>query len=203
VRQLIESRLSGISPSTDPRARTLADVDGQVSSTLEAALAGPGQPAAVLLGLVERPTGLTVLFTLRAPHLSAHPGQVSLPGGRVESSDAGPAAAALREASEEIGLKPALVSVAGSLDCFLTITGFMVTPVVGFVDPAFEAVPDHTEVDAVFEVPLAYLLDDANVAVSHRQRSGTRFRIYEFTYGGHRIWGATASILMNFKSIIY
>jgi len=201
MQQLIEARLARFQAAEDPLVRTLADVEGPVPQALLAKLAGC-QPAAVLLGLIERDAGLSVLFTQRSPHLSAHAGQVSFPGGRLEASDAGPVEAALREATEEIGLQPASVRVVGRLNSFQTVTGFHITPVVGFIDAAFEARPDAAEVDAVFEVPLSFLLDPKNVSVGYRDRMGVRFRIYEFHYEGRHIWGATASILINFKDII-
>jgi 8-oxo-dGTP pyrophosphatase MutT (NUDIX family) len=201
MRRLIEARLAGFRAAEDPLVRTLADVEGDVPTALLERLAGC-QPAAVLLGLIERDAGFNVLFTQRSAHLSAHAGQVSFPGGRLEPSDAGPIEAALREATEEIGLDPALVRVVGRLHSFQTVTGFLITPVVGFVDPGFEPRPDETEVDAVFEVPLSFLLDPSNVSVGYRERMGVRFRVYEFHYEGRHIWGATASILMNLKEII-
>lgn len=188
--------------TADPLKRTLAEVEGAASDALLERLQ-QCQASAVLVGLVERDAGLSVLLTQRAAHLSAHAGQVSFPGGRLESEDAGPVAAALREASEEIGLEPALVEVVGQLDSFLTVTGFLVTPVVAFVDAAFEARPDDTEVEAVFEVPLSFLLDEGNVATVYHERMGARFRVYEFRYQSRYIWGATASILINFRDVIY
>ncbi len=201
MQQLIEARLARFQAAEDPLVRTLADVEGAVPQALLEKLAGC-QPAAVLLGLIERDTGLNVLFTQRSPHLSAHAGQVSFPGGRLEASDAGPVEAALREAAEEIGLQPASVRVVGRLNSFQTVTGFLINPVVGFIDAAFQACPDAAEVEAVFEVPLSFLLDPKNVSVGYRERMGVRFRIYEFHYEGRHIWGATASILMNFKDVI-
>jgi 8-oxo-dGTP pyrophosphatase MutT (NUDIX family) len=201
VRQLIETRLAGFCAADDPLARTLADVDGDVPAALLERLAAC-RPAAVLMGLIERPSGLAVLFTQRARHLSVHAGQVSFPGGRLEPADQGPVDTALREAREEIGLDSGQVVVAGCLDAFQTVTGFLIRPVVGFIDPAFVPRPDATEVDAVFEVPLDFLLDPANVTVGHRERMGVRFRVYEFHYEGRHIWGATASILMNFSEVI-
>jgi 8-oxo-dGTP pyrophosphatase MutT (NUDIX family) len=155
-----------------------------------------------LLGLVERPEGLALLFTERADHLKDHPGQVSFPGGRIEEGDSGPVEAALREAGEEIGLDPQQVAVVGRLERLLTVTGFLVTPVVGFITPDFEAVPDHTEVAEVFEVPLGFLLEDGNVRRTYRERIGVRLLTYEIEYDGHRIWGATASMLVGFLSLI-
>jgi len=202
VRALIEARLASAHSSSDPLRRTLVDVQGPVPGQFLDFLNEPRSPAAVLLALVERPEGLTVLLTERAPHLKDHPGQVSFPGGRIESGDEGPIAAALREAEEEVGLQPEHVYVAGCLETMLTVTGFMVTPVVGFVGPEFRARPDRTEVAEVFEVPLEFILAEENVRMSYRQRLGATLRIYELEYEGHRIWGATASMLMSFRTLI-
>jgi len=201
MREIIEARLADFRAAVDPLSRTLSEIEGQATPALLEKLEHC-RPAAVLLGLVERADGLHVLFTQRSRHLSAHAGQVSFPGGRLEPGDAGPVAAALREATEEIGLEPGLVAVAGRLDSFMTVTGFLVTPIVGFVDAGFRPIPDATEVEEVFEVPLDFLLDPRNVAISYRERVGVRFRVYEFHYGARHIWGATASILMNFRDVI-
>src|SRR5439155_23870855 len=119
-------------------------------------------PAAVLVPLVNRPLGLQVLLTQRSADLPDHPGQIRFPGGRVEPADASSAAAALREATEEIGLPPDRVSVLGHLSDYETVTGYRVTPVVGWVEPPFAITADPVEVADVFEVPLAFLLDPAN-----------------------------------------
>ena len=142
------------------------------------------------------------MFTERADHLKDHPGQVSFPGGRIEKGDAGPVEAALREAEEEVGLDPRHVSVAGCLERLLTVTGFLITPVVGFVAPPFEPVLDRTEVAEVFEVPLEFLLEGGNVRRTYRERMGVRLITHEVEYDGHRIWGATASMLVGFLSLI-
>lgn len=201
MRQLIEARLSEFCAASDPIVRTLADVEGEASAALLQRLRDC-RPAAVLVGLIERAGAFNVLLTQRARHLSAHAGQVAFPGGRLEACDAGPVDAALREANEEIGLEPGLVDVVGRLDSFATVTGFVVTPVVGFIDPAFEPQPDATEVEAVFEVPLGYLLDPGNVTTAYRERMGARFRVYEYRYDNRHIWGATAAILMDLKEIL-
>lgn len=201
MRSLIEHRLAAYEPAADPLTRTLADIEGPASAELLARLRD-GRPAAVLLGLIEKGDGLHVIFTRRAPHLSVHAGQISFPGGRLEARDSGPVDAALREAHEEIGLAAESVSVVGQLDSFLTVTGFLVTPIVGFIDTDFEPVPDANEVDAVFDVPLEFFLESSNVVHGVRERMGVSFRVYEFNYTDHCIWGATAAILMNLKEII-
>lgn len=162
----------------------------------------PGQPlrpAAVLVALVERAGGPQVLLTRRTEALRHHAGQIAFPGGRIEADDADPVAAALREAREEVGLGAALSSPLGYLDPFVTITGFHVFPVVASVAGGFVPVPDPGEVAEAFEVPLAFLLDPGNVHSLEVDFQGRRRHVLEFRYGGHRIWGATAAMLVNFR----
>jgi 8-oxo-dGTP pyrophosphatase MutT (NUDIX family) len=199
MRDLIEQRLQGSVPSTDPR---LTDVHGPVSDALRAMIQGKPLGAAVLVGLVERPHGLHLLLTERSPDLRDHPGQVSFPGGRIEPGDPDARAAALREAREEIGLAPELVQPVGYLDAYLTVTGFIVTPVVGFIAADFVPQLDPTEVAEVFEVPLDFLFDPANLTMSLRQRVGATFKVYEYQFQGHRIWGATAAMIVDFRDIL-
>ena len=198
----IRSRVVAPRPPVDPRARMLANIEGPISPALRAAIDQPRRTASVLLTLVERASGLTVLFTERAAHLKDHAGQISFPGGRIGANETA-IDAALRETHEEIGLRPANVEVLGFLDELLTGTGFLIKPVVGYVAAgSFVATPDPTEVASVFEVPLDVIVDPANLIATHRERFGTRFRTYELQYGGYRIWGATAAILVNFRDII-
>jgi 8-oxo-dGTP pyrophosphatase MutT (NUDIX family) len=197
----IRQRLAAGRPAADPRSRILANVSGPVSPALLEMLERPGRDAAVLLTLLERRAGLTVLFTERAAHLKDHAGQISFPGGRLALAETA-VAAALREAEEEIGLPPADVAVLGTLDVHLTGTGFAVTPIVGVVGGGFVPRPDAAEVAAVFEVPLDFILDPANVSMTYRDRFDTRFLSYELHYEGHRIWGATAAMLMTFRDIV-
>jgi 8-oxo-dGTP pyrophosphatase MutT (NUDIX family) len=186
----------------DPRARLLGNIDGPVSPKLREILAAPGRPASVLLALLERPGGATVLFTERAAHLKDHAGQVSLPGGRIMGGES-PAEAALREAHEEVGLEPNTVEIIGSLDEFITGTGFSITPVVGICSHAeFTPVPDPREVAGVFEVPLTVILDRTAMSVGYFERHGSRLLTYELLFGGRRIWGATAAVLRNFQDVI-
>lgn len=154
-------------------------------------------PAAVLVPLVRRDDGLSMLLTRRNEGLRTHAGQVAFPGGRIEDDDADAIAAALRETEEETGIARDLVRPLGFLDCFETISGFGVTPVVAEVSPDYVLAPDPREVAEVFEVPLAFVLDVANLRRSEIDWRGRRREIYEYDYDGRRIWGATAAMLVN------
>ena len=153
--------------------------------------------AAVLVPIVDRPSGLSVIFTQRTSHLKSHSGQVSFPGGRAEPSDPTPESTALREANEEIGLQMERVEVLARLPEYLTRTGFRVTPVVGLITPPFDLVPDPREVEEVFEVPLAYLLDPSNHARETRELQGRTVGYYVVRYESRTSWGATAGMLMS------
>jgi 8-oxo-dGTP pyrophosphatase MutT (NUDIX family) len=153
------------------------------------------RPAAVLLPLIKRTNGLNVILTKRASHLKHHPGQISLPGGKVEESDADVTATALREAEEEIGLMRSNVEILGVLPYHQTITSFRVTPVIGRVCAPFEVRPEAGEVAEVFEVPFSYLADPANFRVEGRYWGGVKRYYYTIPYGPYYIWGATARIL--------
>ena len=160
-------------------------------------------PAAVLVPVIERPEGLTVLLTQRTAHLSDHAGQVSFPGGRCELTDATPVFTALRETKEEIGLDPTLVEVLGLLPEYRIVTGFSVTPVVGLVRPPFELHPDSSEVAEVFETPLAFLLDPANHQRHSMEIAGIVRHYYAMPYEGYFIWGATAGMLVSLYRLLY
>lgn len=160
------------------------------------------RPAAVLVGLVEREDGFTVLLTRRTDHLQHHAGQVSFPGGRIEEQDATPAQAALRETEEEIGLHRSHIDLIGRLDDYITGTGFCVTPLVGLIRPPFDLMPDPFEVAEVFEVPLSFLLDPANHQLCEKDVKGSLKRYFAMPYGRHYIWGATAGILMNLYEVL-
>ena len=153
-------------------------------------------PAAVLVPVVNRAEGLTMLLTQRSADLPDHPGQISFPGGRVEPEDASLAHAALREAHEEVGLPGDRVSILGQLAPYETVTGFRVTPVVGWVEPPFALTPDPVEVADVFEVPLAFLLDPVNQQRHFRMQGEMRRDFWAIPYGERYIWGATAAMLM-------
>lgn len=154
-------------------------------------------PAAVLFPIVLREEAPTVLLTQRTAHLKDHPGQISFPGGRVEESDVNAVATALRETEEEIGLSRRCVEIVGFLPEYRTGTGFSVTPVVGFVSPPFEVLTDSYEVESVFEVPLAFLLDAANHKRHSMQYRGRLRTFYAMPYGDRFIWGATAGMIRS------
>lgn len=159
-------------------------------------------PAAVLVGMVDRPHGLTVLLTQRTAHLSDHAGQISLPGGRIEPSDPDPVHAALREAEEEIGLPPSHVEVVGRLDTYITGTGFEITPVVGLVHTPFALRLDAYEVAEAFEVPLAFIVDPANHERHSRELRGRMRSFFVLPYNDRYIWGATAAMLVNLAEVL-
>jgi 8-oxo-dGTP pyrophosphatase MutT (NUDIX family) len=163
---------------------------------------GPLTRAAVLVPLIERAPGLTVLLTRRTDHLQAHAGQISFPGGRCEPGDCDPVATALREAEEEIGLSRSLVRPVGRLDTYVTRTGFEVIPVVALVAPPPTLVPDPNEVAEVFEVPLDFILDPANRQRHSRLYAGATRYFYVFPWRDHYIWGATAGMLVNLADLL-
>ncbi|MEM9061762.1 MAG: CoA pyrophosphatase [Pseudomonadota bacterium] len=153
------------------------------------------QPAAVLCALRPVASGLQVVLTQRAAHLNNHAGQVAFPGGKVDQADLSARDAALREADEEIGLNPDQVRILGSLDTYLTSTGFKVTPYVGVIDPDWTPVPDPSEVDSVFEPPLDFLMNPQNRERHHHDRNGYRRYYYAMPWQRFYIWGATAGML--------
>lgn len=197
LRERIERRLRGTVPGGDPLESLAADLAPQQIIELRRHLPQQWTRAAVMVPLVERPAGLTVLLTQRAAHLKSHPGQISFPGGRVEACDAGPWEAALRETREEIGLAPERASLAGFLRDHLVLTGFLITPAVAFVRPEFELTLDLTEVDDAFEVPLEFVLDPTNRVERQRIFAGHAFTTWDIPYGERHIWGATAAMLLN------
>ena len=156
-----------------------------------------GIPAAVLIGLLGHPEGPSIILTQRTADLSNHPAEISLPGGRVEADDDGPAGAALREAFEEIGLPPEKVEILGCLPPYETVTGFQVYPFVGWIEPPVEFEPDRREVAEIFEVPLSFVLDPANHHRGSIVQAGPRRDFDVLPYPGRRIWGATAGILVE------
>jgi len=158
--------------------------------------------AAVLVPIIDRPEGLTVLLTQRTAHLNDHAGQVSFPGGRCEAEDPSPVFTALRETEEEIGLERSRIEVLGLLPEYRTGTGFSVTPVVGLVRPPFTLRPDSFEVAEVFETPLSFLLDPANHQRHSMEIGGVLRHYYAMPYEGYFIWGATAGMLVSLHRLL-
>jgi 8-oxo-dGTP pyrophosphatase MutT (NUDIX family) len=154
-------------------------------------------PAAVLVPLVLRPAGLTLLLTQRTAHLNDHAGQIAFPGGRAEEYDSSPVDTALRETEEEIGLARRHIDVIGTLPLYHTGTGYAVTPVVGLVHPPFELTADTFEVAEIFEVPLSFLMDGLNHKRMSAQLPSGRRSFYAMPYENYFIWGATAGMLRN------
>jgi 8-oxo-dGTP pyrophosphatase MutT (NUDIX family) len=196
-RQLIEERLRGSQPGGDPVKALIAGLEPAQAVELRKLLPAEFSRAAVLVPIVDRPEGLSVLLTQRASHLKHHPGQISFPGGRMEAIDASPWDTALRETEEEIGLARDHVSLAGYLADHFVISGYLVTPAVAFVRTGFELKLDLTEVDEVFEVPLEFVLDPANHVARERRFGGHTFQAFDIPYQRHNIWGATAGMLMT------
>lgn len=162
-----------------------------------------GRAAGVLVPLLPRPEGLHVLFTERSKELRSHAGQISFPGGSVDSADRDVRAAALREAREEVGLREEHVEIIGTVDdCPTFVTGYVITPVVGVVDPlAFTAAgrypwePSPAEIAALHELPLSEFCKPENLRVEMREREGLQFELYWYTVQDNVVWGATARIL--------
>jgi 8-oxo-dGTP pyrophosphatase MutT (NUDIX family) len=157
---------------------------------------GDPRAAAVLIPIVNRAEGLAVLFTQRSADLPDHAGQISFPGGRVEAEDRDVDVAALRETEEEIGLSRERVTILGRLADYETVSGYRVTPVVGWVEPPFDIVADPVEVADVFEVPLAFLLEPRNQKRHFRMLGEIRRDYFAIPFGERYIWGATAAMLM-------
>jgi 8-oxo-dGTP pyrophosphatase MutT (NUDIX family) len=202
LRRLIEERLKDSRPPTDSSSAVPAGFSAEVDAAVRQYFPASPAAAAVLVPIVDREDGLTVLLTQRATHLKNHAGQISFPGGRIEGADEGPLAAALRETEEEIGLSRQHVTFTGYLEPHLVLTGYWVTPVVGFVQPGFALQLDHREVDSTFEVPLLHVLDVANHKARERMLGTTKVRVYDIPYGEHHIWGATAGMLMSLYKLL-
>jgi 8-oxo-dGTP pyrophosphatase MutT (NUDIX family) len=195
----IRERLAGTRPRHDAEDWLVPGLTAEQSRAYRRFFPAEPIPAAVLVPIVEHPGEPTVLLTQRATQLRHHAGQVSFPGGRIEPHDGSPAAAALREAHEEIGLEESCVSVVGFLPDHVVISGFRVTPVVGMVRPGFKLFLDAQEVEDTFEVPLAFAFDPRNHRPRlHRFRNAdAEARMFDIPYGNRNIWGATAGMLVT------
>jgi 8-oxo-dGTP pyrophosphatase MutT (NUDIX family) len=196
--QIIRARLAGTQPRHAEEDWLIPGQRQPADAAQRRLFPHDAMPAAVLMPLIERDE-LTMLFTQRAPQLRHHAGQISFPGGRIERADSGPAAAALREAREEIGLDARFVSVIGYLPDHLVVSGFRVTPVVALLQPGFALQLDRTEVQDTFEVPVSYLFDASH---HHRVRrrsafTGEEAEFWDIPFGDRTIWGATAGMLLT------
>jgi 8-oxo-dGTP pyrophosphatase MutT (NUDIX family) len=203
-RERIASKLAGTQPRHGVADWLVPGLTSADSERYRALFPTTPIPAAVLVPLVERADGLHVLLTQRATQLRAHAGQISFPGGRIELTDADPKAAALREAHEEIGLDERFVTVVGYLPDHILLSGFRVTPVVSFVRLGFELLPDATEVQDTFEVPLSFVFDPRNHR-PQRRRFGlgeVELELCDIPYGDRNIWGATAGMLLTLYRLL-
>jgi 8-oxo-dGTP pyrophosphatase MutT (NUDIX family) len=171
-------------PSAPPLERDLVELRARAST-----------PAAVLVAITDRP-GPGVILTLRREHLRTHAGQVALPGGRIDPGEDA-VAAALREAQEELLLDPAQVEIVGAIEPYRTVTGYIVTPVIGIIPPDLPLTPHEPEVADWFEAPLAFLLDPVNQQQRSALFQGRERHYYEINWNGRRIWGATAAMIVN------
>jgi 8-oxo-dGTP pyrophosphatase MutT (NUDIX family) len=162
----------------------------------------PIRPAAVLVPVVDHEEP-TVLLTQRTAHLSDHAGQVAFPGGKIDKTDASPLDAALREAEEEIGLSRRFVDPIGYLDLYMTTLGYRIVPVLARVRPGYALKLNKSEVDDVFEVPLAFLMDEVNHTLHTREWKGLTRTVYAMPFDGRNIWGVTAGIVRNLYERIY
>ena len=159
--------------------------------------------AAVLVPIILRKTGATLLLTQRTAHLRDHAGQISFPGGRCEASDASPEATALREAAEEVGLTAEQIEILGRLPEYHTVTGFLITPIVALVTPPLNLKLDDFEVADVFEPPLEFLLDQKNHQRQQREFQGETREYWAMPWQGRYIWGATAGMLVSLHHFLF
>ena len=191
-RDLLDRALHGLHPPPQ-------DAPWNLAQLVDLLPPEPLRPAAVLVGLREHAHGTSILLTRRQDALRHHAGQISFPGGRIDLADAGPLAAALRETEEEVGIPPVAIEPVGWLDPYATITGFHVWPLVARIDHERPLLPNADEVAEAFEVPLDFLLDPASARdVAMEWRGRTRLLV-EFQWNEHRIWGATAAMLVNLR----
>ncbi|MEO8018582.1 MAG: CoA pyrophosphatase [Pseudomonadota bacterium] len=202
LRRRILRRFEGTQPRHELTDWRLLGIDAERSRRLQQHFPENPVAAAVLVALVDRPDGLTVLLTQRASQLAKHAAQISFPGGRLEESDADMASAAVREAQEEIGLDPASVRVFGYLPDHLVISGFRVTPVLSLVTPPIELVPNPAEVAEVFEVPLSHVFDRKGHKTRLRRVGDEDLLLYDIPWQGQSIWGATAGMLLTLVRMV-
>lgn len=198
LEKLLRTALQATSEAA-PRPVSSLELPFKMEKLISPKLMASLRPAAVLVPVMKRREGLSVLLTRRAGHLRSHKGQICFPGGRRDEGDASAAANAMREAQEEIGLDPKHVEVIGYLDDYPTLTRYRVTPVVGIVCGDAVVQRCEEEVAEIFEVPLAFLLERKNFESKIISRSGLNVPFFEVNHGGYRIWGATAGMLWNLQ----
>jgi 8-oxo-dGTP pyrophosphatase MutT (NUDIX family) len=202
LRSRILRRFEGSQPGHELADWRLLGIDAEGSRRFQQLFPPNPVAAAVLIALVDRPEGLTVLLTERASQLAKHAAQISFPGGRREPSDPDVASAALREAEEEIGLDPTRVKVIGYLPDHLVISGFRVTPVLSLVTPPFTLTPNPEEVAEVFEVPVSHIFDRDKHKARLRRVGDEDLLLYDIPWERHSIWGATAGMLLTFVRMV-
>ncbi len=161
----------------------------------------PPVPAAVLIGLIRRPEGVSILYTERSPDLRSHSGQIAFPGGKIDPEDDGPGAAALREAGEEVAMARADARIIGYMPLYYTGTNYLITPVVAEVTPRAPFVPNPGEVRSVFEVPLNYLMQPGSYSTFRIHRGGKEHSTWQITHSGLVIWGITANLTRRFHDL--
>jgi len=162
----------------------------------------PLKPAAVLIPLVDRTGGMTVLLTKRAQHLKTHSGQVSFPGGKCEPEDADAMTTALRETEEEVGIAQSHIKILGAMEDYETVTGYVITPVVGIISPDYRLFLDEGEVEEAFELPLDYILNEENHELQSRVWNEQERHYYVLMNDKHHVWGATAAMLVRFAKLV-
>jgi len=162
----------------------------------------PPAPAAVLIALVKRASGIFVVFTRRSSKLRAHSGQIALPGGKLDESDRSPGAGALREAQEEIALDPSLSNILGYMPSYLTGTNYLIVPVVAEVEGSINFFPNPLEVDEVFEISLDFILGEESFSTFSISRNGRVHKTWQLNHEQHIIWGITANLIHNFRDMV-
>lgn len=188
-------------------ARLLASPEPVAPATLtpdwvpDAPPGRPPVPAAVLIGLIRRPEGLSILYTERSPDLRSHSGQIAFPGGKIDPEDSGPGAAAVREAGEEVAMQVADTRILGYMPLYYTGTNYLITPVVAEVTPSAPFVPNPSEVRSVFEVPLDYLMQPGNYSTFRINRAGREHSTWQINHSGLVIWGITANLTRRFHDL--